>query len=209
MRPEEHQRVAPHQKKKIGILAFGSLINDPGKELLPKIIMRIKTPTPFGVEYGRYSKTRGGAPTLVPHPTGSPVSGEIIVLDDAVTVAEAMDMLWRRERRKESTDETYVEGTSPNSVLVREITDSPCVSTLLYTDFRPEGKIDKPKADELAAKAIQSVHAAKEGMDGITYLLNNIAAGIKTARTSEYEAEILKQTKTKSLQEALRRAKTS
>src|SRR5207302_1355175 len=50
-----------HPGKKIGILAFGSLIGDPGDELKPKIAMRIKTKTPFGVEYGRYSgQTRGG-----------------------------------------------------------------------------------------------------------------------------------------------------
>ncbi len=42
-----------HPKKKIGILAFGSLIKDPGAELLPKIAMRIKTQTPFPVEYDR------------------------------------------------------------------------------------------------------------------------------------------------------------
>ncbi|MCC6796589.1 MAG: N-6 DNA methylase, partial [Candidatus Hydrogenedentes bacterium] len=196
-----------HPKKKIGILAFGSLIGDPGPELAPKIIMRIKTPTPFPVEYGRYSQTRSGAPTLVPHPAGAAASGEILVLDDAIPIDEARDMLWRRERRKEGTGEAYVAGTSPNSVLVCEITDSPCVSTVLYIDFPPEGKINKPNPDELARKAIQSVKAAKDGKDGITYLLNNIAAGIKTPLTADYEAEILKQTQTRSLQEALEYAK--
>ncbi len=198
-----------HSKKKIGILAFGSLIGHPGPELAPKIIMRIKTPTPFPVEYGRNSQTRGGAPTLVPHAAGASVSSEILVLDDATTVAEARDMLWRRERREEGTGEAYVAGTSPNSVLVHEITDSPCVSTVLYTDFPPDGKLDKPNADELARKAIQSVKTAKDGKDGITYLLNSIAAGIKTPLTAEYESEILKQTKTRSLHEALRNAKES
>src|SRR2546430_1506796 len=110
-----------NSKQKVGILAFGSLIADPGEELLPKITMRIKTLTPFGVEYGRYSgKTRGGAPTLVPHEAGAPVDGEILVLDDSVTVNTARDMLWRRERRREGTGETYIEGASPNSVLVRQ-----------------------------------------------------------------------------------------
>jgi hypothetical protein len=198
-----------HPKRKVGILAFGSLINDPGKELLPKIIIRIKTPTPFEVEYGRYSQTRGGAPTLVPHAVGASVSAEILVLNDAVTVAEARDMLWRRERRKEGTGEPYVEGTSPNSVLVREWPDSPCVTAVLYTDFRPDGKIEQPTADDLAKRAIQSVKTAKAGEDGISYLMNNIGAGVKTPLTTDYEAEILKQTKTHSLQEALAKAKTS
>lgn len=197
-----------HPKKKVGILAFGSLITDPGTELSPKITMRIKTATPFGVEYGRYSQTRGGAPTLVPHQAGAPVDGEILVLDDAVSLDEARNMLWRRERRKEGTGETYVAGTSPNSVLVREWTDSPCVECVLYTDFNPEGKVATPQAAELATKAIQSVKAAKPDMDGITYLMNNLASGIKTKLTPDYEAEILKQTKANSLEEALRKAKT-
>src|SRR5213594_779953 len=105
--PAPSEIVGRQPKKKIGILAFGSLIGDPGAEIGPKIIMRIKTQTPFGVEYGRYSgKTRGGAPTLVPHAAGAPVSAEILVLE-VVTAAEARDLLWRRERRKEGTGETY------------------------------------------------------------------------------------------------------
>jgi hypothetical protein len=195
-------------KKKVGILAFGSLISDPGKELLAKIIMRTKTPTPFGVEYGRHSQTRGGAPTLVPHESGGPVDAEILVLEDTVSVEEARNMLWRRERRKEGTGENYVEGTSPNSVLVREWTDFPGVEHVLYTDFHPEGKVAKPQAEELAKQAIQSANAAKKGMDGITYLKTNMASGVKTKLTADYEAEILKQTKANTLEEALGKAKT-
>ena len=48
--------------------------------------------------------------------------------------------------------------------------------------------------------------AAKPDMDGITYLKNNLASGIKTQLTADYEAEILKQTKTSSLEGALRKA---
>ena len=77
-----------HPRKEFGILAFGSLINEPGPELNARIVMRIKTQTPFPVEYGRYSgRTRGGAPTLVPHTKGAPVRAEILVLDDDVSVA--------------------------------------------------------------------------------------------------------------------------
>ncbi len=192
-----------YPKKKVGILAFGSLISDPGKELLPKITMRMKTPTPFGVEYGRYSQTRGGAPTLVPHEAGAPVDGEILVLEDTVSVEEARNMLWRRERRMEGTGKSYVEEPGANKVLVREWADAPSVEHVLYTDFHPEGKITNPQAADLARMAIQSVKAAKEGMDGITYLKNNLASGVKTKLTADYEAEILKQTKAHSLQEAL------
>jgi len=100
-------------KKRVGILAFGSLVHNPGPEIQAKIATRIKTNTPFPVEYGRYSaKTRCGAPTLVPHPQGSPVAAEILVLDDDVTVEEATNMLWQRETGKIGTSETYTQGTS-------------------------------------------------------------------------------------------------
>lgn len=196
-----------HPKKNVGILAFGSLITDPGPELQPSIAMRIKAKTCFPVEYARASRTRGGAPTLVPHEFGAPVSAEILVLDDDISIAEATDMLWRRERRKEGTGETYSRGTGENCVLVGEFHDDPCVATVLYTDFNTSGKIPHPTAADLAKQAIESVAAAPEGMDGITYLIDAIRSGIETPLTTDYKAEILKQTVTLTLAEALKIAK--
>ena len=197
-----------HPKKKVGILAFGSLIHDPGAELNLKIAMRIKTTTPFGVEYGRYSgKTRGGAPTLVPHPQGSPVTAEILVLDNDVTIEEATNMLWRRETGRIDRAETYARGTSPNSVLVERFGDDGCVETVLYTDFNAAGKIDHPTADELAEHAIQSVIEAPEGKEGITYLTDAISCGIETPLMLAYRDEILRLTGTMSLKEALKSAR--
>jgi hypothetical protein len=198
-----------HPKKKLGILAFGSLINDPGDEIRSKIIMRIKTKTPFGVEFGRYSgKTRGGAPTLVKHEAGAPVSAEILVLDDSVSIEEATDMLWNRERHKIGSDEKYVRGNSKDSVLVEPYTESPSVTSVLYTDFHPEGKIADPTAAELAQRAIESVSKAEAGMDGISYLMNAMAAGTRTPLTQAYHDEILRQTETNSLREAHERLTT-
>lgn len=196
-----------HPRKKVGILAFGSLINEPGPELNARIVMRIKTPTPFPVEYGRYSgRTRGGAPTLVPHCKGAAVRAEILVLDDDVSVSDARDMLWRRERRKIGSSETYVEGATPDSVLVRAH-ESPWVETVLYTDFNSSGKIAEPTPEDLAKHAVQSIQAAVEGQDGISYLINATAAGIDTPLTAGYVAEILRQTQAKSLDEALMKLK--
>jgi len=192
-----------HPQKKLGILAFGSLIDDAGDEIRDKIIMRIKTTTPFGVEFARYSKTRGGAPTLVPHEAGAPVAAEILVLDDSVSVDEAKDMLWNRERRRIGSVEKYTESTSQNSVLVREFTDSPSVASVLYTDFNLEGKIAAPTAAELAQHAIESVSKADLGMDGITYLMNAMASGIETPLTTTYVDEIFLRTETTSLSAAL------
>jgi hypothetical protein len=206
--PPPADRRCCHPKNKVGILAFGSLVHDPGQELKPKIAMRIKTKTPFGIEYGRYSgKTRGGAPTLVPHPRGSPVAAEILVLNDDVSIEEATNMLWRRETGMIGTGETYTRGTSPNSVLVERFADDGCVETVLYTDFNADGKIDHPAASALAEHAIRSVTEAQEGKDGITYLADAISCGIETPLTSSYRAEILRRTGTTSLQEALKSAR--
>jgi cation transport regulator ChaC len=51
---------------KLGILAFGSLINHPGWEIEEAIIARKSgIRTPFGVEFARKSRKRAGAPTLL------------------------------------------------------------------------------------------------------------------------------------------------
>jgi N-6 DNA Methylase len=196
-----------HPKKKIGILAFGSLIRDPGSELEPNIGMHIRTQTPFPVEYARFSAKRGGGPTLVPHESGSSVSAEILVLADEVAIDQVRDMLWRREAGRIGSGETYPAGTSANSVLVEQISDDPCVSTVLYTDFHVEGKVVNPRAEDLARRAIQSVGSAKAAEDGISYLINAIESGIKTPLTAAYREQILLQTNAGSLEEALRKTR--
>jgi hypothetical protein len=175
------------------------------------IKLRLQTTTPFPVEYARISKSekRSGAPTVIKHEAGAPVAAQILVLDDTVTFEQARDMLWRREAGVTDTTKQYPAGTSSNSVQVEEIKDNPSVTRVLYTDFLPTGKIEKPNATELAQRAIASVKGAQQGEDGISYLMNNIASGIKTKLTPDYEAEILKQTKTSSLEGALRKAKES
>jgi hypothetical protein len=90
---------------------------------------------------------------------------------------------------------------------VRQFSDDPSVGTVLYTDFPAAGKIRNPAAKELAESAIRSVETASDGMDGITYLLGAIERGIETPLTPAYRDEILKQTKSKSLQEALSKTK--
>lgn len=192
----------------VGILAFGSLINDPGEEITSKIAHRVKTETPFPVEYARPSgKTRGGAPTLVRHRAGKRVNAEILILDGSITINEARDMLWRRERRKIGTGERYVEGTTPNSVLVRTIVNDPRVANIHYTEFHDTGKIAEPTGADLAKRAIESVASARPGMDGISYLIGAIESGIETSLTREYHDEILAQTKTCSLVDAREMAK--
>ncbi len=104
--------------KGVGILAYGSLISDPGIKIGPQIARRVPTTTPFPVEYARLSATtRGGAPTVVPHSSGNPVIAEVLVLSDSVQLAEAKNLLWRRETRKEHSGQLYRESNSPNAVV--------------------------------------------------------------------------------------------
>ncbi len=196
-----------HPKLKVGILAYGSLIHDPGEELRSKIALRIRTTTPFPVEYARLSRSRGGAPTVVPYDRGDPVAAEILVMQDGVSFDEARGMLWRRETRRLDSSEHYREGVGVDSVLVREVTSDPCVERVLFTDFNPAGKIAGPEPAELAKRAIASVTQAAQGMDGITYLRDNIAAGIVTSLTEAYREAIQNHTSTSSLDDALRKVR--
>ena len=55
----------------IGILAYGSLIDDPGFEIKGLISKKLNgILTPFKIEFARCSSSRGGAPTLVPVQNG-------------------------------------------------------------------------------------------------------------------------------------------
>ena len=198
--------IAIHTLMTIGILAYGSLIDEPGHEIRPFITDRITTETPFPVEFGRFStSTRGGAPTVVPHTLGKPVAAEILVLSDEVQLAEAKSMLWRRERGKMGSGEEYQERGTKNAVLVRVTVDFCGIDHVLYTDFNPEGKISSPDPHALAVAAVESVRKAVSGKDGISYLMNLISKGVITKLTGEYRQEILHLTNTTSLEEALQK----
>lgn len=114
-------------------------------------------------------------------------------------------MLWRRETGNVGTGKKYPGGTGRDAVRVVKTSD-PWVVSVLYTDFADEGKIQQPEAAELAKAAIESVAKAQPGMDGISYLMNAIATDIETPLTNAYKTEILRQTGTQSLDEALNQA---
>ncbi|HLA80247.1 MAG TPA: hypothetical protein VJP78_01270 [Thermoleophilia bacterium] len=187
----------------IGILAYGSLISDPGNEIAPLIVRHIATTSPFPVEYARVSQTRGGAPTLVPHAVGNSVRAEVLVLPDSVPVAEARSYLWRRETRNEGSDRMYEESSSPNAVIVRDVARFCDLDHVLYTDFNPAGKISHPNPRELAKAAIRSIGTAPPGKDGISYLMERLSEGVETSLTARYQETILTMTGALSLAEAL------
>jgi len=190
----------------IGILAYGSLIDDPGDEIGPLIRDRIVCRTPFKIEYARFSKSRGGAPTLIPvEKDGAQVNAIILVLANDIQLEEAKNMLWRREARQKDRTKGYTEKQQPgpNTVQVKTIRDFEGVDFVLYTQI---GQNISPLSPEvLASLAIQSIlgPAGSQELDGVRYLLSAKTNGIVTPLSDSYEGEILKQTETKDLAEAI------
>lgn len=126
--------------RKIGVFAFGSLINDPGKELKNATVRRTKAETPFAVEYARSSRsTRGGAPTLVPVTVGgAKVKAVIFVLRDSISEQEAANILSRRETQNIGSGMSYKrpDRPGPNHVLVATCENYMGFDRILYTDCR-------------------------------------------------------------------------
>jgi hypothetical protein len=201
------------EAKKLGILAYGSLIDDRGEEINNATDMMITEDmsaevisTPFNVEFARSSSTRKGAPTLVPVITGgAQVTARIIVLRDEISEAEAQNMLWRRETRNAGHSKRPTVA-KPNSVLIDALSNFHGINTVYYTRIAPN--INPLSATQLAELAIKSAKEIKkgsneEGKDGISYLIAAKRNGITTPLSAEYEQEILKLTETKSLEASL------
>ena len=109
-------------KQTVGILAYGSLINDPGREIKEVRVRKIKgVMTPFPVEFARSSSTRGGAPTLVPYAGGGYVRAQVLVVNTSVT--EATHRLYRRETDKVGSDRRYKHSNNPgpDKVIVEQL----------------------------------------------------------------------------------------
>lgn len=193
-------------RNEVGILAYGSLQTDPGGELAALIERRIVgVLTPFDIEFARKSRTRGGAPTLVPvtDGQGGRVRAQLLVLKPDVDVRTAKNLLYRREVHKVGDPELIydeaVQSGRPGAVLVRELRDFGAFPVVLYTELKaniPVVRTKKPpeiKARKLAQLAVDSFTAETyaRGTDGIRYLADAIANGIETPLTPHYRAAIL------------------
>jgi hypothetical protein len=183
---------------KIGILAYGSVINDPGAELFEVIKEKhVDILTPFNIEFARKSSKRANAPTLtVVKNGGSSARCAIFVLKDGLSQYKVADLLWRRETRKTGTDEHYLSGNAVNSeIKIKTISSYLGFDALLYA--APVQNIPIPTASLLADLAINSAYnqdIAKMHKDGISYLLDIISLKIATPLMTQYEEEILKRT---------------
>ena len=192
---------------RIGILAYGSLIEDPGIELEPLKSDEISgIETPFNIEFARSSSSRDGAPTVVPVENGgAPVKAVILVLTEHIGVEKAKDLLWRRETRNEKSDKHYTNPSKPtvNQVIVDVINNLGGIETVLYTKIG--SNINSPSPEKLAELAIESAkrESGSTGKDGISYLISLKRQNISTPLMPEYEENILKKLGVDKIEDAL------
>lgn len=195
----------------LGVLAYGSLWDEPGAELEDATKERLDpVPTPFSVEYARSSRTRGGAPTLVPVAVGgSPVYARVLVMKDGIDLSEARNRTYRREIRRIGSGAQYVHRSEPRPGHVwLPVTDQlDDIAKAIYTVLEANIASAERSGHSLATMAIRSVRSAKPNMDGISYLENNLAKRITTPLTEEYVAAILEITGTDSLAAARARSR--
>ena len=190
----------------IGILAYGSLIPNPGAEIGPVTVRRIgDVETPFRVEFSRSSRVRDRAPTLVPvERGGARVSGVVLVLDDSVSETAAQDMLYRRERNRMGSGDRYadVDPADPDSAFLGRLDGFAGLDVVFHAALR--ANIEEPTPELLARLAIASAGAPSgaTGRDGIRYLMDAKQSGIVTPLMPEYEKEILRRTGGRDLEEA-------
>jgi hypothetical protein len=194
----------------IGILAYGSLIEDPGPEIeAARLRTEHNVKTPFKIEFARKSRTRGYGPTLVPVAVGGDhVVAQIIVLKEGITEREACDLVWRRETRQIGSFKRYVpsDSSGENTTVVKSAGTLQGIDTVLYTQIA--ANIQPLNAQELARLAAESVGKAKPGMDGITYLMDALGRGLKTPLSYSYEAEVKRLAGAESLKHALEKLRS-
>ena len=209
------------EKPTIGILAFGSLISNPGPFISKATVGKpIEEQTPFAVEFARKSTgTRGGAPTLVPVNKGKHVKCKIFAMKPKLSIQNVANLLYSREKHLECKIDPYTKGIedyrfkthnqSEKEIIVSYWPEFAGLSKVLFADLVANLITDNAKI--LACKAIISVEKCekcdKSGFDGISYLIDALDKEINTCLSSEYEAEILKMTGTKCLPKALEAVK--
>jgi hypothetical protein len=187
----------------VGILAFGSIIEEPGRELAAWVSRRVEVKTPFAVEFARSSRTRDGAPTLVPvREGGACVPASVLVLDGSVTVADARAMLYRRE-----TGRLHDTSAGSDAAWIAELAALAGLKTCLYTAL--DANIRPLTAERLTELALCSAAAAAGARrrDGISYLQQQKRRGLVTPLMSPYEELVLARTGARDLDDAWKRVR--
>lgn len=185
----------------IGILAFGSLLDEPGAEMEACIVRRVKdVETPFAVEFARSSRTRDGGPTLVPVTAGgAAVGASVLVLEDTIDAETARDLLYRRETWRIGEAISY---RAAQADWIRAICPFAGLTACLYTALEPN--IHPLTVAQLADLALRSASGAAgaDKRDGISYLVEQKRRGVVTPLMPGYEAEVLARTGRRNLADA-------
>jgi hypothetical protein len=183
----------------IGILAYGSLVDDLGEELSGRIVRRIDgVSTPFSVEYARSSLSRDRAPTLVPVMNGgATLVAAVLALDPEIDVVTARTLLFRRESHRADA-----QATSDHPPWIRQLRGPAGIETCLYAAL--DANLRAPTPQQLAQLAARS--AARESgarrQDGISYLDAQLRRSVMTPLTEPYVEAILALTGARHLGEA-------
>jgi len=188
-----------------GILAFGSIVDEPGAELADVVTGRVNVRTPFRVEFARSSRSRDGAPTLVPvDEGGARIAACVLVLAGSVSVAEARAMLYRRETGR-------LPGTRDAATVgwIAELAGFAGIGVCLYTALKPN--ISPPlTAAKLADLAVRSAvrTSGAQRRDGISYLEQQKRRGVQTPLMPSYEEAVMARTGAGNLEDAWARARS-
>ena len=203
MADDSGERMGNGDQPELAILAFGSLVSNPGLEITEIISHRLDgLTTPFNVEYARSSSTRGGAPTLVPVASGGcPVRATALVVRPGAGLEEVRDRLYRREIDQVGSARRYRHTalSRPGHVWLPTTDHVAGVRLAVYTVLEDNIPLEKRIPGHLASLAVGSVALAEPGRDGISYLEANLTAGIITPLSHAYGAAILERTGTVSL----------
>lgn len=191
-------------KLRVGILAYGSLMTDPGDELESITTATIRdVVTPFAVEYARSSVGRAGAPTLVPVVSGgAKVKAWIYEVDTDVNAA--CDILYRREINAVGSGKTYAapEPGDLKRLMIERHVGLGGLHIVLSARLAPS--ITPLTAERLAELAIESARKLNDGRDGISYLLNATKSGIETPLSVAYANEVMRRLGVSDLTQAVK-----
>jgi hypothetical protein len=162
--------------------------------------------TPFPVEYARRSRSRAGAPTLVPVPVGcgTPVKAAVLVLKKYTRKKKALNYLYRREIHQEGDLKVIyddkLQRQKQHGLHIECLRKQFGLTIVYYTSLNPKfteildvNRSQAEKAVLLARSAIASVtqETYNKGMDGIQYLADNIDAGAITRLAEDYRRALL------------------
>ena len=178
----------PIRQRRIAVLAYGSLIRQPGAGLALVIASVEPCRTPFPVEYGRASRRWHGGPVLVPHERGAPVDGALLLLADDVDLGTAVELLAAREGLESGRGVVEVDMPGNRLVIAAALPRN-----LPAPDMEP---------DALARRAVDS--ARHDARNGVAYLNGALRSGVRTPASEAYARSVMELVGATSLDEAER-----